>query len=480
MMNRIELDLIDESPLNPRKHFDEAALADLAASIAEQGVLQPLTVRPQGERYEIVIGARRYRASKLAGQTDVPCVVMELGDEATIEIMLVENNQRSDVSPLEEADAIVQLATRFGQSAETIADRIGRSVDFARRRVLLAGLVPDLRTLLETERIGIGSAEMLAALPTAMQNAIAERSLQVSLQTYQGTPQSWNRAQVRMVIEREMRRLSEALWDLDDATLGGEQACSTCPLRSSCQQSLLQDFREDDDQCLDGDCWDSKLAAYLDQQRSAGVEIVEGEDAAKASSWRSAEFKRRSEGRYVDGDYRSWGDAAPDAPVVIAVTESGPVELVRISDLIASGALPADTSDADAAAGKKAREARKAAREEQDRRVAQIVDAVERGGSSSTWLVTIIGGAITELHQDTLKRVCERRGIEAPKRETGGRDYGAAVLEHAQSLCSADCWGLLAEVCLAGSISSTWGVGAQVSEMVSELLDDQADQKGAA
>ncbi|SIN86710.1 ParB/RepB/Spo0J family partition protein [Halodesulfovibrio marinisediminis] len=129
--NMLPLRVLQANPNQPRKQFDDAALEELAASIREKGVLQPLLVRPQvvgGENiYEIVAGERRFRASQLAGIREVPVVIRELDDMETLAIALIENLQREDLTPLEEANALQELKDQFNLSQEELAKQVGKS-----------------------------------------------------------------------------------------------------------------------------------------------------------------------------------------------------------------------------------------------------------------------------------------------------------------------------------------------------------------
>lgn len=155
------------SPTNPRKHFDEAKLQELAASIAVQGVLEPILVRdnPNGKaRYEIAAGDRRHRAAKIAGLETMPCLVRELTDIDVLEIQTIENMQRDDLHPLEEADGYAQLMKRAGYDVATIAAKIGRSEKYVYDRVNLLQLTPAAKKVFLDGEIAAGHAILLARL----------------------------------------------------------------------------------------------------------------------------------------------------------------------------------------------------------------------------------------------------------------------------------------------------------------------------
>lgn len=169
----------------PRKQFDDAALRELADSIAQHGVIQPLLVRPMGGGiYQIVAGERRWRASRLAGLTEVPAVVRELTDSETMEIALVENLQREDLDPVEEAEGIAQLIETYSLTQEEAARKLGKSRPAVANALRLLNLPAQVREMLRTGRLTPGHARALLAMEggeaiTAAAQEIAEKGLSV-------------------------------------------------------------------------------------------------------------------------------------------------------------------------------------------------------------------------------------------------------------------------------------------------------------
>ena len=154
----LPVDSIDPNPVQPRKTFEDDSLRELSSSIAEFGILNPLTVRLRGGRYELVAGERRLRAARLAGLEDVPCILIDVGLEDASLIALIENLQRKDLDFIEEANGINQLIRMFGLSQEEIARRIGKSQSAVANKLRLLKLPKDvLETLRDrglTERHG--------------------------------------------------------------------------------------------------------------------------------------------------------------------------------------------------------------------------------------------------------------------------------------------------------------------------------------
>ena len=165
-LRHIGLDLIDPNPFQPRRSFDEKALESLAASIRSQGVLEPLRLRPLGDRFQVVFGERRLRASKLAGLAEVPAVVEETEDSSMRILALVENLQREDLGPLEEADALAGLVEILG-TQEAVAEQVGKDRATVANAIRLLGLPPEVKDLLSQGRIQAGHARTLLGLESA-------------------------------------------------------------------------------------------------------------------------------------------------------------------------------------------------------------------------------------------------------------------------------------------------------------------------
>lgn len=161
----IKISQIEPNRRQPRRSFDEEALQELAQSIGEHGVLQPILVRPQiYGGYQIVAGERRYRASRIAGLTEIPAIVRELSDSETMQIALIENLQRSDLSILEEAEGYRTLMDEYGFSQEEVARTVGKSRSAVANTLRLLGLPEEIRGLLEEDKLSAGHARALLAI----------------------------------------------------------------------------------------------------------------------------------------------------------------------------------------------------------------------------------------------------------------------------------------------------------------------------
>jgi ParB family chromosome partitioning protein len=170
----------------PRTHMDQDSLAELAASIKAQGVMQPILVRavnntPGAERYEIVAGERRWRASQLAGLSEVPVLVRSIPDEQALEMALIENIQRENLNPLEEAQGLQRLIDEFGLTHQQAADAVGRSRPAATNLLRLLQLTAPVQELLMTGQIDMGHARALLPVSSGQQVGLAQRVIQKGL-----------------------------------------------------------------------------------------------------------------------------------------------------------------------------------------------------------------------------------------------------------------------------------------------------------
>ena len=163
----VEVDLIQPGPMQPRTHFDEGSLEGLADSIRTHGIVQPLLVRRQGDRYELIAGERRWRAAQLAGLTKVPVVVKEVPDQDLLEIALIENIQREDLNPIEEAQAYKRLIESVGLTQEALAARVGRDRSYITNYLRLLKLPDDLQKLVVEGRLSTGHARTILGLEHA-------------------------------------------------------------------------------------------------------------------------------------------------------------------------------------------------------------------------------------------------------------------------------------------------------------------------
>lgn len=284
----LDLDKVVRSTINPRRRFNEASLVELANNIRRHGVLQPILCRPTqmaGQEYfEIVAGERRWRASGMAAQPQIPAIVREMNDAEALEIAVIENAQREDLHPLEEAEGFEALLRAYGHtesdasSADDLAAKIGKSRTHIYNRLKLLQLIPDLRDAFFKDEFNATVAQQLARLPAKMQPKAfaALRKAAVDGETINV------KESAKLLRAQFHLRMDRATFPIDDAgLLSGAPACTKCPKMSGNEPDLFGD--EPDNVCTDGDCFQSKKLAFneriKDKAREAGLEVIEGEAA---------------------------------------------------------------------------------------------------------------------------------------------------------------------------------------------------------
>lgn len=173
-LKNIPVDLIQRGKYQPRTDMHEEALEELAASIKNQGVMQPIVVRPiSAEKYEIIAGERRWRATQMAGLDSIPAIVKPVGDEAAIAMSLIENIQRENLNPIEEAMALKRLQDEFELTQQEVADAVGKSRVTVTNLIRLIGLHIDVRRMLEHGDLEMGHARAVLSLPDEQQTEVA-------------------------------------------------------------------------------------------------------------------------------------------------------------------------------------------------------------------------------------------------------------------------------------------------------------------
>lgn len=295
--------------------FNEAKLKELADSMRTAGCLEPLLVRlsrtKTGEHdpptYEIAAGERRWRAAKLAGLATVPCLVRELDDVAMLEIRLIENVQREDVHPLDEAEGYSRLIETGRYSVETVAEKVGKSASQVYQRLKLRDLVPEVVEQLSADKLTAGHAILIARLQPDDQRAV--------LKLIDGRRNLYYGDEYRLMSVRELetsihrdyfRELARAAFRKDDAELLPEAGpCTTCIKRTGAQPGLFADVGKKGDCCLDPTCYAAKLDALVQRQKErheGQLVLVQGEYDGRASPkgmverWAWQECKKKEPG----------------------------------------------------------------------------------------------------------------------------------------------------------------------------------------
>ena len=182
-LQTLPLDQLQPGKYQPRTHMDQESLAELSVSIKSQGIMQPILVRPLSQGYEIIAGERRWRAARLAGLSEVPVMIRDVPDEAALAMSLIENIQRENLNPLEEAQGIQRLVIEFSMTHEKASEAVGRSRSAVSNLLRLLNLTAPVQDLLVHNKLEMGHARALLPLPNATQiqagQEIASKQLSV-------------------------------------------------------------------------------------------------------------------------------------------------------------------------------------------------------------------------------------------------------------------------------------------------------------
>ena len=282
----LSIAILEESPSNPRKRFNEESLKELAESFKSQGILQPLVVRAKSgdeNKYEVVAGARRLRAAQLAELKTVPVRVVELNDAAAIEAQVVENLQREDIHPLEEAFGFRSLLNLNdpNYTVASLAARAGKSEAYVLGRIKLTELIPPIADAFLADRITIGHALLIAKLPASQQQEAFNASFR-QMWTAQGNTQvlipvrelaSWIESNI--LLELSVAPFSKS----DEALVPEAGSCANCPKRTGFNALLFSDVRKDS--CTDPQCFRSKVDAHIAKALEKKPELVQISSAWK-------------------------------------------------------------------------------------------------------------------------------------------------------------------------------------------------------
>ncbi len=384
---------VSSSELNPRRHFNDDAHAELVESVRKHGVLQPILVRPlPGGGFEIVAGERRHRAARAAGLVDIPAIVREMDDREALEVAVIENLQRADLHPLEEADGYRRLIDGHGYHVEQLAAKVGKSKAYVYARLKLAELGLAARELFHAGRLDASTALLVARMANPAQADVAARVIAGRPQgkteeqewrqaggreEYSGFDdelEPWDEGKVEpgdfdddndptgakarkpltfrqaqaYVRRRFMLRLEDAPFDPADASLvPAAGACAACPKRTGNQPELFPDVRNGD-VCTDFDCFATKRLAHRDrlaeEARAAGKRVLTAKETKGVLSYGSviggsgyAEPKGECP---IDPQGRTWpqvlkalGKHAPQRAVAIDGDSGQARELVKVEEV---------------------------------------------------------------------------------------------------------------------------------------------------
>ncbi len=332
-MQDIPLTHIQESKTNPRRQFDETKLAELADNIRQHGVLQPVLVRPlpdaEAGYYELVAGARRFRASKLAKRETIPVCVRELTDTECLELQLIENLQRADVHELDEArgySALMQLQPDT-YTVETLAEKVGRSEQYVYARLRLLHLVDEAQQAFYVGKLTVAHAFEVARLqPDDQRRALAEcfpqyRTTEAALKDKKA--EAVTVRSLREWIEREIHLdISHAPFDAqDEKLLPPAGSCAACPKRTGNNPLLFPEVRQKSI-CTDRACYQAKIEALVQIRITPLKES--GEKPLRVSHAPAWQTKKPQPDVLYEGQYRRIAKKAECPQTKSAVVIDGP------------------------------------------------------------------------------------------------------------------------------------------------------------
>lgn len=479
-MTALPLRAIRVSPDNPRRRIDEAALAELAASIREQGVLEPILVRPvaegrDGSEYEVMAGERRYRAAKLAELSSIPAIIRQASDEEALQIAVVENLQRQDLDPIDEADGFKKLLSEQRCTVDALAAKVGKSAAYVRGRVKLAELPKTAKEALRSGKLPLSVALLVARIPNAKQQAEAGSAVMAGPM---GEPMSF-KAAAQYIQTHFMLSLADASFPTNDrALVPAAGACSTCPKRTGNDRALFAEVARGD-LCTDAACFAAKKEAHWQrlqaEARQGAVAILPEKDAKAVFRYGRLDW----EGEYYDLDAdclddskgRTWakllGKLAPKHVIARNPHDGAVHRLVLRSDAAAAlkkaghrsliePSRNAESAQRDAAAAKRQELARRQRLEVLRRTASAVVAAVigkaeAKEPAAAFWRLLLDGIADGSWHE-VVNTVCKRRGWSEKKVRAE-----EALAGHVSQLEAAKLRALVLEVVITRSAYSTWG-----------------------
>jgi ParB family transcriptional regulator, chromosome partitioning protein len=459
----LPLEQIIPSKNNPRKNIDEDSLAELALSIGKDGVLSPILARPvDGGRHEIVFGERRWRASKLAGKETIPAIIREMTDEQAEEERIVENLQRADLDPLEEAQAFKRLMGK-GTVAD-VAAKLGKEEAYIAKRLKLLAMIPEAQKALQAGKIQLGHALEISRLNPEDQ----KRTLKFCQpsETQMGSGTSWETVKTSITVESLKQfiqnnllvELKNARFDLADPTLDKKMgACTACPHNTANQGALFSDVKNA--RCTLPECFFGKTNASLEREieavatetgkkvfrlgignehgnRGLSKAAVDGYFSAHSTAIAEVEKGKECESSlpavvtYVDPNLNS--KATPGKRITICIDEKCKVHHGAASR--SSGGVPKPLKGLEKVEHKAevlAENLGQRVRDEAYKQLAEKLLAQAKLGGKKESFACLTAFVRAHLHLDRFRDAGKALGLPKPeKREYGGPDWESSILAH--------------------------------------------------
>lgn len=288
-VQKVELIYLFVSPLNARKHFDEAKMKELAASIKEKGVIEPIIVRPKSgkiQKYEIVCGERRYKASLSAGLKDIPVIVRDLSDEQTLEFQIIENLQREDLDPLDEAAGFKTMLDKCKYTQADLATKVGKSQAYIANRMRLLDLSKDIQEAISSGDVTPGHGMVLLRLNDQKDQAAFFKAIvreKLSIRSAENHLKDFGRS------------LASAPFD--------KKNCEACNFNGNKQQDFFDKETNLRGRCMDPACFAKKMDSFINSQitelKKSGVRVI------AEKSYRDINSKSGISTALLDSEY-SW------------------------------------------------------------------------------------------------------------------------------------------------------------------------------
>jgi ParB/RepB/Spo0J family partition protein len=463
----IPITRIQPSPDNPRKHFDEAELAELTTSIRERGVEIPIAVLPARAfgMHTIIYGERRWRASQEAGKDTIPALVLDISDERADEMRFNENHQRKNLTPLEEAAWFQRRIEIYGKTVQDIAAHSGYSTKTIAKRLRLNSLPETAKEALVEGALCLGSALALARLDDPKQMAEAtDVFLRNNWYAYHSDP----KRAADYIEQQYFTRLAKAPFNVKDITLLPEAgSCLDCSKRTGNQSELFDDVKEKDS-CLDRKCYDRKCAAQVQRElataEAKGLKVLNEKEikAIVPNGFINSDYVELSDQPWQDKKNRSWkqllGKNAPEPVIAVIkgqvkrlVPKAAAAEVVKQQHNITIELdRKASTGSSSAADEKRAQKVRQAIAKETLVALHAHALASFRGklpGSALPFWRAMGDLAICNLSVNEENYLCKVLELEPLKNKYESADYGFTLRAHLKILStSAACAALIVQM----------------------------------
>jgi ParB family chromosome partitioning protein len=456
------------SPLNPRKHFDPRGMAELTESVREHGVLTPLLVRPAKHgpgaiKYEILAGERRYRAAKAAELAAVPCIVRRLEDSEALELMLIENLQRADVHPIEEARGFQQMMNLGRYTPTQLAAKMGKDESYVRRRVHLLKLFEGFQVLFEKGDIQLAHAQELCRLTEGEQRR--------AMKAFRGG-RGWDHwdtpGDLRQWIENHVHmQLKKAAFPKNDAELvPAAGSCLDCPKRTGSSPMLFPDIKSPDI-CTDPACFNGKLDAFV---KAETIRLREkGEPFILMTSVDSYEHRTPPKGSgavsSTEINSREEEKACKHQELALIVTGPDRGHKQRICRDKKCSVHTWSSNESHQTSSKKARTIEKKRKLEMKRRGAILVAIAAKIGvgtsiphPSDEQRTDLLVWCAGHLSSDHARMICQAMSWETKQSSYGGRDFSGTLQREMRKVNGAH-WVAWLEILRAGELDCWWWAG---------------------